>query len=111
MQAQIELTMAAPTRKVQAARNPLATRKAAAVRPAKLAKPTKPAKLLTRLLAGYVVYVSYSNDRPVAKHYARNWAEVLEWLRCYGPNDKFTVYERLLGCTALYPCAARAGRM
>lgn len=68
----------------------------------------QPAKLLTRLLSPYVVHVYYANYTRVAKHYAKSWADALEWCACYGTSDHCAVYENFLGMSAHTPVAVRA---
>lgn len=63
-------------------------------------------KIAQRVFARYVVIATF--DGQVAKHYARTYAEALEWARCYPANDQVEVYELIGGVKAVVPFASRA---
>jgi hypothetical protein len=63
-------------------------------------------QILTRLFARFVVIAQF--DGKTAKHYARNWKEAMDWMRCYPATDNVEVYERVGGRQAVVPVAARS---
>lgn len=63
-------------------------------------------KIARSLFARFVVVATF--DGQVAKHYARTYAESLEWARCYPANDQVEVYELIGGVQAVVPFASRA---
>ena len=68
-------------------------------------------KAISALRARYVVHAHYyapeAKSYRCATHYARDWADALQWVASYSYGDTVLVYESVLGIQAKQPCAAR----
>ncbi len=66
--------------------------------------------LMNKLRATYVVDALYQADSGQlkrARHYARDWADALEWAACYPASDAIVIREAFLGAAAVESVATR----
>lgn len=54
--------------------------------------PLKIRKLIEKIRSPYTVIVHDADLKRKIVHYARSKKDALEWVGCYGPNDRFHIY-------------------